>query len=102
MKIKCYKCNHEWEYKGKSKNYVTCPDCYRKIRFEKLKLKDKLKIIKAKRILNNFGLGTEYIRDKEAIFEDKIKKAKKGEVIIYDEANLNKIISKQDRTKQTN
>jgi Zn finger protein HypA/HybF involved in hydrogenase expression len=32
MKIKCYKCNHEWEYKGKSKNYITCPDCYRKIR----------------------------------------------------------------------
>ena len=32
MKIKCKKCNHEWEYKGKSNYYVTCPHCYNKIR----------------------------------------------------------------------
>ena len=35
MKIKCKKCNHEWEYKGKSKFYVTCPQCYVKINLNK-------------------------------------------------------------------
>ena len=37
MKIKCTKedCQHEWNYKGKSKFYVTCPYCYRKIRINK-------------------------------------------------------------------
>jgi hypothetical protein len=28
----CPKCSHKWEYKGKSKLYATCPNCYRKIR----------------------------------------------------------------------
>ena len=37
MKIKCTKCEHEWNYKGKLKHYVTCPDCYSKINIEKLK-----------------------------------------------------------------
>ena len=37
MKIKCVnkKCHHEWEYKGKSKFYVTCPQCYNKINIQK-------------------------------------------------------------------
>jgi len=32
IKMKCKKCNHEWEYNGKSELYVTCPHCYRKIK----------------------------------------------------------------------
>ena len=28
----CPKCGHDWNYKGKSSLYVTCPNCYRKIR----------------------------------------------------------------------
>ena len=32
MKVKCKKCNREWEYKGHSKYYVTCPECYNKVR----------------------------------------------------------------------
>lgn len=35
MKVKCQKCKHEWEYKGKRKYYVTCPDCYAKVNIEK-------------------------------------------------------------------
>ena len=27
----CPKCSHEWNYKGTSSMYVTCPHCYRKI-----------------------------------------------------------------------
>lgn len=26
-KLKCPKCGHEWEYKGTSFYYVTCPTC---------------------------------------------------------------------------
>lgn len=37
MKIKCPKCKHEWNYKGKSKFYVTCPQCYRKVKIKELK-----------------------------------------------------------------
>ena len=37
MKVKCHKCKHEWDYKGKSDYYITCPQCYRKINVEKLK-----------------------------------------------------------------
>lgn len=35
VKMKCSKCKHEWNYKGKSKYYVTCPHCYRKIKIKK-------------------------------------------------------------------
>jgi len=37
MEIKCTnkKCNHVWNYKGKSKFYVTCPHCYRKVKINK-------------------------------------------------------------------
>ena len=31
MKVRCKKCEHEWEYKGHSKYYVTCPECYNKV-----------------------------------------------------------------------
>jgi hypothetical protein len=37
-KIKCNKCNHSWEYKGKSDYYVTCPSCYTKINISKQKI----------------------------------------------------------------
>jgi ribosomal protein S27E len=39
MKIRCKKsgCEHEWEYKGKSKFYVTCPHCLRKLNIQKMK-----------------------------------------------------------------
>ena len=30
--MKCKRCEHEWEYKGKSEWYATCPKCYRKIK----------------------------------------------------------------------
>lgn len=32
IKVKCKnpKCGHEWNYKGTSKFYVTCPHCYNK------------------------------------------------------------------------
>jgi ribosomal protein S27E len=35
MKIRCKKCEHEWEYMGNSKYYVTCPECYNKINIKK-------------------------------------------------------------------
>lgn len=38
MRMLCYKCNHSWMYKGKNteeEDYITCPGCYRKIRFGK-------------------------------------------------------------------
>jgi len=34
MKIKCKKCKHLWEYKGKSKYYVTCPRCMNKVNIQ--------------------------------------------------------------------
>lgn len=27
MKLKCKKCGYEWNYNGKRKHKVTCPDC---------------------------------------------------------------------------
>jgi Zn finger protein HypA/HybF involved in hydrogenase expression len=27
VKLKCQRCGHEWEYKGKRKYYTSCPDC---------------------------------------------------------------------------
>ena len=33
-KLRCPKCKHEWDYKGKSKYYLTCPHCYKKIKVE--------------------------------------------------------------------
>jgi len=35
--LKCTnkECNYEWEYKGKSPFYATCPRCYRKINIKK-------------------------------------------------------------------
>jgi len=39
----CYKCSHPWNYKGKNteeEDYITCPGCYRKIRFGKALIED--------------------------------------------------------------
>lgn len=35
--LKCNnkKCNYEWNYKGKSKFYATCPSCLRKVKIIK-------------------------------------------------------------------
>jgi len=37
VKMKCSneKCEHEWEYKGKSKIYATCPFCKKSIKTNK-------------------------------------------------------------------
>ncbi len=32
MKLKCNNCKYEWEYKGKSKYYATCPRCLQKVK----------------------------------------------------------------------
>jgi len=34
MKLNVKKCKHEWEYKGESKYYVTCPRCHKNINVE--------------------------------------------------------------------
>ena len=39
MKIKCHHCEHEWEYKGNSDYYATCPNCHYKVNIEKNKVK---------------------------------------------------------------
>jgi len=35
-KIKCYKCGHEWEYKGTSIYFVCCPSCRNQLSRKKL------------------------------------------------------------------
>ncbi|KKL78399.1 hypothetical protein LCGC14_2025220 [marine sediment metagenome] len=50
MKVKCTnkKCLHEWEYKGLSKHYITCPSCHFRIMLSKAsgvpRIKDKQKV----------------------------------------------------------
>jgi len=36
-KVKCpnKECEHEWEYKGNSKFYITCPQCHKKFNLKK-------------------------------------------------------------------
>jgi len=31
-KLKCKKCGYEWEYKGKSEYYTSCPRCRANVR----------------------------------------------------------------------
>ena len=42
MKVKCYfkDCLHSWDYKGKSKHYITCPGCLRKLSLKKIENKN--------------------------------------------------------------
>jgi len=42
MKIKCPKCNHEWETKSQLK-MVTCPSCQLKVKLDKKKKKEGVK-----------------------------------------------------------
>ena len=42
-KIKCPKCDHEWETKSKLK-FVTCPSCQLKVRVEEKKGKNENKL----------------------------------------------------------
>jgi len=38
MRMRCYKCGHSWNYRGKyteGEGYITCPGCYYKIRVDK-------------------------------------------------------------------
>lgn len=41
MKIKCQRCKYEWEYKGKSEWYASCPKCRTAINVRKLKAEGK-------------------------------------------------------------
>jgi hypothetical protein len=36
--LRCKKCLRQWEYKGKSPYYATCPRCYNKVRIVPLKV----------------------------------------------------------------
>jgi len=38
MKVKCKRCDHEWDYRGKSLWYTSCPKCKTSINVKKLKL----------------------------------------------------------------
>jgi tRNA(Ile2) C34 agmatinyltransferase TiaS len=35
-RITCYKCGYSWFYTGKSRYYLTCPRCYKKLSIKKL------------------------------------------------------------------
>lgn len=37
VKVICNNCEHEWNYKGSSRFYITCPRCYSKINIYKIK-----------------------------------------------------------------
>ena len=39
MKIKCNHCEYEWEYKGVSKFYASCPKCLMKVKIDKNEIK---------------------------------------------------------------
>ena len=34
MELECKGCGYEWDYKGKSDYYATCPNCYNKVKIE--------------------------------------------------------------------
>jgi hypothetical protein len=35
MRLRCPKCGHIWDYKGRREFYVTCPNCYYKVNIRK-------------------------------------------------------------------
>ena len=41
MKTKCNKCHYEWDYKGESEYFVTCPRCLSKVDVRKQKEEEK-------------------------------------------------------------
>jgi hypothetical protein len=67
----CPKCSHEWEYKGKSVLYVTCPNCYRKIHASETPPPtthdhSDIEAIKAARDEHLVKVADQYIRDEIA------------------------------------
>lgn len=58
MIIQCLnkKCNHQWDYTGKSKFYATCPNCYNKVNISNSKRglhKTDIEIIMEEALLKN-------------------------------------------------
>jgi hypothetical protein len=43
MDLKCEKCGHIWDYKGKSKWYLACPNCDNMININALVYKNREK-----------------------------------------------------------
>jgi len=43
LQVKCRKCSYEWEYKGRSRYYVTCPQCRKhfNIRYLTLRIEER-------------------------------------------------------------
>jgi hypothetical protein len=37
MKLKCKKCDNEWDYKGSNPYYATCTKCLNKVKVEEQK-----------------------------------------------------------------
>ena len=35
MRLKCKRCGHEWDYKGKNPYYATCPFCLSKVKVKR-------------------------------------------------------------------
>jgi len=44
MFLECNNCNKIWDYFGKSKDFVVCPDCNYKIGINNIEINNKLKI----------------------------------------------------------
>lgn len=43
MKLKCQRCGHIWDYKGKSEYYCSCPICKTSISIRKQKKEKEIK-----------------------------------------------------------
>ena len=48
MKLKCNHCGYEWNYKGKSKYYATCPRCLRKVKVRTFGEREEIQVSKMK------------------------------------------------------
>jgi len=35
MKLKCQRCEKEWDYKGESDYYASCPNCHSSVKIKK-------------------------------------------------------------------
>ena len=40
MKLKCQRCGYEWDYKGKSKWYTSCPKCKTSVKIKEIQFTD--------------------------------------------------------------
>jgi len=43
VKLKCHHCGHEWEYRGKSQFYASCPVCHYKVHVKKCRVEEPAK-----------------------------------------------------------